>query len=166
MDFLIFSDSHGRSDRMREVLERQIQQPDAIFFAGDGLRDLDDIESLQIPIYSVSGNCDWFAATGTQTELVISLAGHTLLLTHGHAFGVKGGIGSLAAHAARVGADIVLFGHTHQACCQTLPIGSEVGGVRLLQPLYLFNPGSIGSDGSFGTLTIRGNSILLAHGEL
>ena len=167
MDFLIFSDSHGRGSRICEILDRQIHRPDAVFFAGDGLRDLDWIEFGQTPLYAVQGNCDWFSPVSeAQTELLIPLARHTFLLTHGHTYGVKGGLGALSAHAARVGADIVLFGHTHRAYCETVPSGTELGGVRLVRPMHLFNPGSIGADGSYGTLSIRGNELLFSHGEL
>ncbi len=166
MDFLIFSDSHGRFDRIGEVLNRQVTRPNAVFFCGDGLRDVSDAELGGIRLYTVQGNCDWFSPFGAQTEEHIPVNGHLILLTHGHLYGVKSGVGALAAHAARVGADIVLFGHTHLPFLQTLAAGEEVGGVRLTRPLYLFNPGSIGMDGSFGTLMLNGRDLLFSHGNL
>jgi predicted phosphodiesterase len=87
-------------------------------------------------------------------------------LTHGHEWGVKGGLGALIAHAADVGADIVLFGHTHAPTLQTIAVGEQIGKTVLSRPMYLFNPGSIGYDGSFGTLTIKGETVLFGHGRL
>lgn len=166
MDVLIFSDSHGHGSRMQEALDRQISRPNAVFFAGDGLRDVDAVDFGSVDLYAVQGNCDWFSATAVRTELVTALGGHTILLTHGHMYGVKGGYGALLSHAAKVGADIVLFGHTHLPYLETIPQGSEIGGVILTRPLYLFNPGSIGMDGSFGTLVLRGENVLFSHGQL
>ena len=36
-----------------------------------------------------------------------------LFVTHGHAYGVKSGLGRLAERAKTLGADVVLYGHTH-----------------------------------------------------
>ena len=167
MEYLIVSDSHGRPDRIEEMLQRQISPPVALFFAGDGLRDLEQVEMGNITLYAVSGNCDWFARSAlSDTELLGNIEGHTFFLTHGHSYGVKGGIGVLIARAAQVGANIVLFGHTHQPLLQVIPKGTPIGNITLRRPMYLFNPGSIGNDGSFGTLTLRGDCVLFSHGQL
>ena len=167
MEALIFSDSHGHAERIEEVLLRQVRRPDAIFFAGDGLRDLDRADLDGQTVRAVLGNCDWFSSDpNVNTECVCTFGGVTVLLTHGHLYNVKHGCGALLAHAARIGADVVIFGHTHVPHLETFPKGSEIGGVVLERPLYLFNPGSLGADGSFGTLTVQGGQILLAHGRL
>lgn len=167
MEALIFSDSHGHAERIEEVLLRQIRQPDAIFFAGDGLRDLGRAGLDDRTVYAVLGNCDWFSPDPSmQTERLLSFGGRNVFLTHGHLYNVKHGYGALLVHAAKIGADIVIFGHTHVPHLETISQGSEVGGVVLERPLYLFNPGSLVADGSFGTLTVRNGQILLAHGRL
>lgn len=167
MDFLIFSDSHGRPSNIRAALERQVTRPRAIFFAGDGLRDWNAVELNGIPLYAVSGNCDVFSPLAdAPRELVMSIGSHTVLLTHGHLLGVKGGNGALLKRAAEVDADIVLFGHTHSPFYETLAAGSVLFDKTLLRPMHLFNPGSIGMDGCFGTLTANGNQLLFAHGRL
>lgn len=165
LDFLIFSDSHGKSDAMQSVLDRQIRTPDAVFFLGDGLRDTEWLDMNGADLYDVRGNCDWFGGGDTPDERTLCFEGHKIFLTHGHAYGVKGGVGALLAHAAQMDADIVLFGHTHTPLCQALPIGETVGGMVLTRPLYLFNPGSLGA-GSFGTLTLRGETVLFSHGTV
>ena len=167
MEALIFSDSHGHAERIEEVLLRQIRQPDAIFFAGDGLRDLGRAGLDDRTVYAVLGNCDWFSPDPSlQTEQLVSVGEMTVLLTHGHLYNVKHGYGALLAYAARLGVDVAVFGHTHVPHLEMLPKGSEVGGRVLERPLYLFNPGSLGADGSFGTLTVKNGQILLAHGQL
>ena len=51
-----------------------------------------------------------------------------VFLTHGHLFGVKSGLDTLAAAAKDMGAQLALFGHTHQALLE------ERNGVTLLNP--------------------------------
>ncbi len=167
MDALIFSDSHGRVRAMHAAMERQITPPDAIFFLGDGLRDTEMLAYEANAFYSVRGNCDWFSGyDDTPNERIVFFAGQRILMTHGHAYNVKSGIGALLIRAAAVDADLVLFGHTHEPICECIPAGTVIGDRTLTRRLYLFNPGSVGMDGSFGTLTVRGGEILLAHGSL
>lgn len=165
MDLLIFSDSHGRADAMQAVLDRQIRTPDAVIFLGDGLRDIQWLDTNGSTLFDVRGNCDWFLGGDTPDERTLSFEGHKLLLTHGHAYGVKGGTGALVKYAQSVGADIVMFGHTHTPICETVPAGTVIGGEPIARPIYLFNPGSV-AGGSFGTLMLRGENVLFSHGNL
>ena len=167
MELLIVSDSHGRVENIQTAIERQVKTPDAILFLGDGARHLDRLWVCDIPIWAVRGNCDWSSSDyADKTERLLYLEGHTLLLTHGHEWGVKGGLGALTLHAAEVGADIVLFGHTHTPTLQTVAAGERIGKTTLSRPMHLFNPGSIGYEGSFGTLTLKGETVLFGHGLL
>ena len=167
MEFLIFSDSHGSASNMSRAIDRQIKTPEAILFLGDGARDLDRLFVCDIPIWAVRGNCDWASSDyADKNERLLYFEGHTILLCHGHEWGVKGGLGGLIAHAAEVGADIVLFGHTHVPTLTTIAEGETVGKTVLSRPMYLFNPGSIGDEGSFGVLTLKGENVLLSHGSL
>lgn len=165
MDLLIFSDSHGRAEAMQVVLDRQIRTPDAVIFLGDGLRDIQWLDTNGSTLFDVRGNCDWFLGGDTPDERTPSFEGHKLLLTHGHAYGVKGGMGALVKYAQSVGADIVMFGHTHTPTCETIPTGTVIGGTPIERPIYLFNPGSV-AGGSFGTLTLRGETVLFSHGTV
>ncbi len=162
MDILVFSDSHGRRDNIGEVLLRQLKRPDAIIFLGDGIRDMDD---FGVPAYEVSGNCDLYS--NAPTERVIEIASKRIFITHGHKYFVKEIIAPLIAAAAKLEADIVLFGHTHECFEKKLEIENEYG-IELKKPLYIMNPGSIGYyPNSFGNITIdREGRILLSHGAL
>jgi len=168
MEYLIFSDSHGKGRGMELALERQITRPRGIWFAGDGLRDVTRAELGGIGLEYVSGNCDMFSAPDIYApeELLLSVGSHRVLLTHGHLYGVKSGYGRLMLRAVEQGADIAVFGHTHEPFLMEIPAGETVGFTELTRPLYLFNPGSIGHGGSFGVLTLQDDKVLLSHGRI
>lgn len=167
MDYLIFSDSHRHPEEIREVLSRQISRPRGVFFLGDGVADAKDAVG-GIPLYAVSGNCDGFLSPGDTSpqERLVTVEGVRVLLLHGHLYGVKSGPGAAIAHAAREGADVLLFGHTHEPFYETIDKGETVGGVTLPRPLYVLNPGSIGYGNSFAVLTVRDGVPHLSHGSL
>lgn len=166
MEFLIFSDSHGRRGNIEQAFRRQIRLPDALFFLGDGLRDLCADDFAPSALFAVRGNCDFYiAGTSMPTEELLSFEGHKLLLCHGHTHFVKSGYGALLSYAAERGADIVLFGHTHEAHEEMIPAGTVIGGKALERSMYLFNPGSI-AQGSFGTLLLTRDRVLFSHGTL
>lgn len=173
MRFLILSDSHRQPRNIKLAVERA-GKVDAIFFLGDGVGDLGyDVSYEGIPVFFVRGNCDFFslfADNEPPEELFLTFDEYTVMLTHGHLFGVKSSPDAAAAYAAKKGADILLFGHTHKPFEKYLATGDTVGDTVLSKPLYVFNPGSIGtfSDGhySFGTLTISKQGIIFAHGKI
>jgi len=120
---------------------------DVLIHCGDGVRDLEAIEgellrrNPHIRIYAVRGNCDLtaFQYPGTETA---NLNGVRALITHGHLYGVKHGLGPLAKAAADIGARLAFFGHTHQ------PLAKEKHGVKLINP------------GSLSALVQAGNAYL------
>lgn len=157
MKCLIFSDSHGNSRNMREVITRN---PDAevVFFLGDGLYDADTVamgDTMRAWL-AVAGNCDmdrsFKGGFAVKTD-AINLEGYRIVFTHGDLYGAKYGIGGLLRLLDQQSASVLLFGHTHTPC--------EIyeNGV------YLFNPGSI-RDGNFGVMTVTAGGILLSHGKL
>ena len=171
MELLIFSDSHGRGSRMLEAFSRQTKRPDAIIFLGDGLRDVSYCEFGDIPVLAVCGNCDTFTFFGkgnADDEIVMTLGGKRIMMTHGDRYAVKNGLARIVAAADEKGADIVLFGHTHIPFEKYLPAGESEYGITLKKPLCLFNPGSVGGyEGSFGCICIReSGEVIMSHGEL
>lgn len=167
MNILVFSDSHGEAKRIEDVLRRQTITPDAIFFLGDGLRDIAWLNTSDAPLFSVRGNCDLYTSRSDEEEILINIDGVRIFAAHGHRYFVKSGYEVMAAKAATVGADIMLFGHTHTPICETLCEGDTVGGVTLEKKLHILNPGSIGSysNATFGTVTVRKGVILTAVAE-
>ena len=134
MKLLIFSDSHGNVANMADVV--RLESPDRILHLGDMARDAEDLARAfpQIPVTYVPGNCDG-RRPDLPEERIFTLDGCRILMTHGHAYHVKMGIG-LAVRAAReAGAHLLCFGHTHEALC-TFENG-----------MWIVNPGSGGTFG-------------------
>ena len=169
MTILVLSDSHGRGDNVSRAIEAA-GRVDAILFLGDGLRDVEYL-CADAPIYTVRGNCDYFSslASDAPDERIICLGEYNILMMHGHTHSVKDTPEHAIAYAAGRGADILLFGHTHERYEAQLAEGSAVLGVELKKPLWVMNPGSIGSSAngySFGIITIRGKDALLSFGKI
>lgn len=125
----VFSDSHKRISSMLGLISDC--SPDAVIHLGDVDSDAGKISSAfpDIPLYAVSGNNDFFPSY--PPFCVARFAGKKIFMTHGHLYGVRRGTGALAAAAEREGADIALFGHTHEK------FSGRTG------ELVLLNPGSI-----------------------
>ena len=79
-----------------------------------------------LPVLAVPGNCDLGC---TEPRLrTATIAGRKILITHGDRYGVKTGLNHLVKKGLAERADIVLFGHTHQALVQ------QTDGVLLVNP--------------------------------
>ena len=169
MKILVFSDSHNHPDLMTATVRAHLKAPasagelDAVFFLGDGIGDFERLQNdYPGPRYAaVLGNCDGYALLdGGSYEKLVDLGGYRFLLSHGHRLSVKSGIQRAADYAIAKGADVLLFGHTHEAFDETID-GSSGGSVRCI------NPGSVGSwyGASFALLEIRDGRLLCSFGE-
>lgn len=130
MRIVVFSDSHNNFFALKEVMGTQANA-EVFIHLGDGKKEFDYLcTSYPFKIMRcVAGNCDW--SMNGSTSDTITLGGRNIFFTHGHAFGVKSGLDRLKRHAREISADIVLFGHTHEA--ETF---YEDG-------IYYMNPGSV-----------------------
>lgn len=167
MNVLLLSDSHGHPDYIRAAV--CVARPDCILFAGDGLRDLREVEAeLTVPVYAVRGNCDFgWSADGYATEEIVTLAGVRILLVHGHTLGVKSGLGRATIRTRELGVDVLVFGHTHEVCERYMYPDEMADPDRGRRPLLLCNPGSVGTyPHHFGTLMLRDGQALFGSGEL
>ena len=90
-------------------------KPDAVLHLGDHISDGYELQRQfpDVPFHMVKGNCDF--QEYEDTELLMSFEGVKIFMTHGHIYGVKSGLKTLIDESRRLGADIALFGHTHQA---------------------------------------------------
>ena len=158
---LIFSDSHGNTRNLSRAIAEHGDSVDLILHLGDGIADLPPEAGAMCQ--TVRGNFeDCFSRyMDVKTELLLPVAGKTIYACHGHRHGVKTFEAMFARYAAERGADIALFGHTHMPYLRYAP-EEEYG-----RPLYLFNPGSIGSPrggkASYGILEISEGGVLLSH---
>ena len=155
---LILSDSHNSAGAVERILHAE-SDAKAVVFLGDGLRDLEDALTLhpKMKVYAVAGNCDFGAL-----EPLDGLAAFdqvVVFYTHGHMYGVKYDLDTLADAAAARGAEVALFGHTHK------PIALQKNGV------FLFNPGSCGrcytGPNTYGVMLLdKGKITSFAHKEV
>ena len=153
MRVLVVSDVHGDVRGLREAIEQQ-PTAKAVIFLGDGLRQAEDVAALypDRDFYCVPGNCDFGRdAIPIRQE---TFGGKRFYFTHGHLHDVKYSLYRLDMAAREAGADIVLFGHTHN------PYEEYADG------LYLFNPGSLRYGRTYGYVDIVGGGILTAVVEL
>lgn len=161
MKCLIFSDSHGNTRNMKEAIARN-SDAEVVLFLGDGLKDADTLaanDGIRAWL-AVAGNCDYvplFKDGFVKKTDSITLMGKKIVFTHGDLYGAKYGMGGLLSLAGEMGADIVLFGHTHEALEKYYSLENRGA--------YFFNPGSIG-DGSYGLLLLTDKGILLSHGRI
>ena len=131
----VFSDSHGDHEALDELLER-MGVLDAACFLGDVARDAEHLRERleampnQPPLYAVRGNNDYYSTCTLPWDLLIELGGVRIYMTHGHRLV---SLMNLAYKAQECGAQVALFGHTHQALCETA------------QGVLLLNPGSAGN---------------------
>lgn len=169
MKILVFSDSHNHSDLMEEAVRANLAAPpssgklEAVFFLGDGIGDFEKLrDAYPGPRYAgVLGNCDGYALLdGGSYEKLVDVGGFRFLLAHGHRLSVKSGIQRAADYAIAKGADVLLFGHTHEAFDAQID-GSAGGSVRCI------NPGSVGAwyGASFALLEIRDGRLLCSIAE-
>ena len=140
LKILVFSDSHRSRSGMYQAIDAH--NPDQVIHLGDLMDDAEEVSYVYptLPICMVPGNCDgWTTAPAIKN---ITLEGKQFLLSHGHLWGVKLGYGGAIAAARKAQADVLLFGHTHQAYCEQLEDG-----------LWVMNPGA--SRSSYGLITIE-----------
>ncbi len=158
LNIVIFSDSHGKRDRVASLMQRT--SADTVLFLGDGLSDLDAIDE-RVDVRAVRGNCDLFAHDDAPYSRIVQLGAYRLYLTHGHKEGVKYGIDAAITAALAADADGLLYGHTHRAFERTFPAGATLGGKTLDRPFLVLCPGALGErEASFATLTLTPHGIL------
>lgn len=125
----IISDTH-RMDRYINLAKELIKEADILIHLGDNVEDVDILESgFSGEIYVVSGNCDY--SNKYPKERIIEINGKKIFFTHGDIYGVKNGLNNIYFKGRELEADIVLFGHTHEAM------------IEKANDMILMNPGSI-----------------------
>lgn len=132
MKILIVSDTHFGQKNMDKIVPFIKEEIDLIIHAGDNFRDSIYLkEKTGKAVMAVAGNCDY---ENVEEELEFEVDGLKFFLTHGHRYGVKYGLDTLASKARDIGADIAIFGHTHEK------VDAIRGGVRLINPGSLSLP--------------------------
>jgi uncharacterized protein len=172
---IVISDSHGQKDLFRTIVQTHASC-DALVFCGDGAGDFvscmdtaaEDAafaacvppvaafvkgngDSERLPVRfnpSKESGSEVYYELAIPRRQILTAAGHTIYIVHGHEQGVYYGTDSLVEEVKTAGADIVLYGHTH--------IADETRG-----DVYMVNPGSLthpraGTPPSFAVLELEG----------
>ena len=124
----VVSDTH-RSDAYVKSVKMLIKDADILIHLGDNVEDAEELErDFKGDVYIVAGNCDF--SRKYPKDRLIDVEGKKIFMTHGDLYGVKMGLNNIYYKGREIGADIVLFGHTHQAV------------IERTDELILMNPGS------------------------
>lgn len=110
MNVGVVSDTHGNANAVRRALAA-LPDMDAWIHLGDYASDARILEAAGLTVYAVRGNCDGDGRA--EPELVVTLGGARLFLTHGHRYGVKQSPQAVFYRARELMCGTVLFGHTH-----------------------------------------------------
>lgn len=131
---LVYSDSHGNYENVKDIILRYGPSCNALAFCGDGIKDLAWLlesslsdEKLQEAIPPViafaKGNGDpssypvSFLKDSPTLKVpdrqLLTVNHRNLLVVHGHREGVDFGLDNLAFETQIAGCDTAVFGHTH-----------------------------------------------------
>lgn len=147
---LLLSDTHGAIDAVRWILSTFSGECRTCLFAGDGAQDMITLAreaasgAITVPpnIIMAQGNCDCpqnppvFAEDKAEKFFRIpvyqqqNIAGHRILLTHGHLNRIELDGSRLCFMAENFGCTIAVHGHTH------------VQSIEYLGSVTIINPGS------------------------
>jgi putative phosphoesterase len=113
----LISDTHGL---VRPELTHAFENVDLILHAGDvgGSRVLEALQTIA-PVEAVFGNVDDPHDPALARERVVTVAGLTIHVSHGHELGRPTAQLALARYAG----DVVVFGHTHRPVTYIAPDG-------------------------------------------
>ena len=138
---IVVSDTHRDYKSLERLVLMHKKTADLFIHLGDGADEAEMVKAKfpEKTFLQVRGNCDWGCDLPVDAE--ITLEGKKIFYTHGYTHNVKYGLYNMCCAAREKKADIVLFGHTHQALAEY-----DDG-------LYLLNPGSLhGSMGTYGII--------------
>ena len=158
MKILVFSDSHGNTSRMKEIISMHGASCKLIIHLGDGVRDISYVSSFfpEIPVISLNGNGESLK----RDVRIFDECGVRFMCMHGHSYNVKFGLDRAVYAAMEAEADVLLYGHTHTPHDTSVP--RENG-----KYLKVFNPGSVGRGypPSYGIIEISRGQVLTSHGK-
>ena len=114
MKIIVISDTHGNINYAVKAIENE--KPDFCIHLGDMKADCEDLESIfpRQKFIFVKGNNDfWLRDSSYPDERFFELGGKKFFVCHGHKYNVKYSLDALKKKGRELGADIILYGHTH-----------------------------------------------------
>lgn len=128
---------------------------DIIIHLGDCVSDISYLrESFNGEIYAVAGNCDY--SVKYPKEKILDIHGIKIFFTHGDLYGVKNSLSSILYKGEEVGADIILFGHTH------ISMMDEVNNIILMNPGSIPKPSPWSVTGCVGLIDISDDGEIIS----
>ena len=155
MKILVFSDTHGDTSAMKDIVSRNRYDTDLVIHLGDHYKDLEYVMSdfPTIARIGVTGNCDYsFMYQNVKSEGTFTADKRRIFYTHGHKYNVKAGHDYIISNAKFCGANVVLYGHSH------ISFFEEKNGVIVINPGSLSFPRD-GSQGTYAVLEICGEKL-------
>lgn len=122
MKVIVFSDNHGKVDRLIDVRKKH-PEIDTFIHCGDYCSDIKEDWMIR-----VSGNNDY---DGLDDIKIIEIDGVRIFITHGHLFSRINLEANLVKEAKKYNCDVVCFGHIHTRVCE------------VMNQVLVLNPGSI-----------------------
>lgn len=156
MKILVVSDTHGYTENLDKVLERE-KNIEMMIHCGDVEGDERYIRERTggYPCCIVKGNNDYFS--DLPKGLVFDIFNYKIMVTHGHNYGVSMSTDGLREEARLRGVQIVLFGHTHR------PFVEEKNGIVLMNPGSLTYPRQANHKASYILMEIEENGKVSAE---
>ena len=145
MKILVISDTHGNINNAIEAIKNE--KCDYCIHLGDMVADCEDLEAVfpRQKFIFVKGNNDiWLRNSSYPDERFFTLEGKSFFICHGHKYNVKYSLDALKAKGRELGADIILYGHTHSKHLE------NDGQVLVLNP---------GASSSYGVIIIENGKI-------
>lgn len=138
MKVIVISDTHGNVNRLKDVVEMN-KDADMFLHLGDGAEEFFEIQKLypNLSMNIVRGNCD-LGYGDIPNYKMFEIGSHKIFASHGYMHNVKDGIDNYVEFARGNGADIILYGHTHERLTKNK------------DNLYIMNPGSLSRPRGFG----------------
>ena len=112
MKILIVSDTHRYLGNLQTALEEE-GPVDMLIHLGDIEHQMADVIRMAgCPVHMIAGNNDFLCNLPEEEEFEIG--SYHVWITHGHRYGVSFDTEEIKEEARILGADIVMFGHTHR----------------------------------------------------
>ena len=153
MKILVFSDSHGDTKLMYEILDLLSDKIQMVLFSGDNIDDIIDYTYIfdGIPVHYAAGNCETRYFEPMDKE--IEVWGKKIFITHGHKYSIKSGHDVIVSEAKARGADICVYGHSHS------PEIFEEQGIFFMNPGSISLPRGISNYPTYGIIDIDENIV-------
>lgn len=156
MKIAFIGDTHKNKHAINLALKK-INELSAhmIIHLGDCIDDINLIkDNFQGQVIGVAGNCDY--GPNIKKDGFININNKKIFFTHGDLYNVKSSLTSLLYKGEELGADIILFGHTHMQMIE------EVNKILIMNPGSIPKPSPWSMVGSVGLIDIADDGKIIS----